>query len=152
MLSSDIEKRIGGKMIKIADKATLGLPDSVHVKNGICTWIETKIGSGEEIINGSVYAQPWKCAEKDLRQFEVCKSISKHSLVLYSIYYPSTKISAVLDIRLMEIFRDNPNRFLTDSLYIRGSRGVDQILMFMEENIRRILKNENNRAVSKRVS
>src|ERR1035437_3965761 len=96
MLAHDIESKIGGKITKLADKSTLGLPDSIHVKDGIVTWIETKIGTGAEIISSLIYTQPWNEAKKDLRQFEVCNRMSKHSLVLYAVYYPMIRASAII--------------------------------------------------------
>lgn len=140
-LARDIEKEIGGKIIKISDRSTLGLPDLMHIKDGIITYIETKIGSGAEIINEIVYTQPWKSVLKDLRQFEVCKSISKHALVLYSIYYPEIKTTAIISIEMLESFRKRPGGHFINQNYVITGRGIPQLKWIMESNRKEIANN-----------
>src|ERR1035437_6753263 len=134
MLAHDIESKIGGKITKLADKSTLGLPDSIHVKDSIVTWIETKIGIGAEIISSLIYTRPWNVVKKDLRQFEVCKRMSKHSLVLYAIYYPIARVSAIVTINQLEALRSNPDGFFVHKDYVKLGRGLEQIRMLMNHN------------------
>lgn len=138
-LSDDVVRRVGGKMIKISDRSTLGLPDSMHVVNGIVTYVETKIGEGVQEINGFDYVQPWKFVKKDMRQYEVCRSISKHALVLYAVYYPSERISCVMKISDIEPLRHNPEAWVCNPDFIKFGRGSDQIIQLMEQNKREIM-------------
>jgi hypothetical protein len=108
-LSSDIERKMGGKIFKISDRSTLGLPDYIHLLTGIATYIETKIGDEYTLAEGFHYIQPWKIIKKDIRQYEVCKLISRHTLVLYAIYYPEIRKTAILTMDNVEQLRpDNP--------------------------------------------
>ena len=101
-----LEKEMGGKVIKISDKVTLGLPDSMHLFQGITTFFEVKIGtiSSIEVVGDRLYCRPWAMI-KDLRQFEMCKSLGKHATVLYVIYWPNVRMTAVLPVETLELYR-----------------------------------------------
>lgn len=99
-LKGKIEKQLGGKVAKLADRANLGRPDSLWIRNGIGVFIETKIGTHYE----EDFCYPWK-EINDLRQFEVCRQFSRHSLVLYAIYYPKVKKTAILEVNFLATFR-----------------------------------------------
>jgi hypothetical protein len=108
-LMSDIERKMGGKAFKISDRSTLGLPDYIHLFTGIGTYIETKIGTEYTLSEGFHYIQPWKVIKKDIRQYEVCKLISKNTLVLYAIYYPEIRKTAILTLdNIQQLRPDNP--------------------------------------------
>jgi len=136
-LSIDLERDVGGRVYKISDKSTLGLPDSMHLKDGIITFIETKISYDQECVDNVIYVAPWKSVKKDIRQFEVCKEISKNALVLYCIHYPQVNRTAVLSIPLVEQFR-GLDRWLNTQMYLRPGNGLEQIKMFMIENKEKI--------------
>lgn len=99
-LARKIEVQLGGKVVKLADRSSLGRPDNLWLKNGIATFIETKIGSHHD--DDCCY--PWK-EINDLRQFEVCRNFSRHSLVIYAIYYPNMKKSAILEVNFLATYR-----------------------------------------------
>ena len=142
-ISSDIEKQIGGKVIKISDRSTLGLPDSMHIRDGIVTYIETKIDEHFEIYGGIIHVQPWKAVKKDLRQFEICRSISRHSLVVYMIYYPAIKRTAVLSVDLLVQFRpssdDEDLKYLSLPKHLVKGKGVQRLSEIMGSNRKEIL-------------
>lgn len=120
-LASKLEKEVGGQVIKLSDKATLGLPDSMHVMDGIVTFIECKLGR-----DSNQYVHPWKSIN-DLRQYETCKRLSKNALVLYAIYYPKTKMSAVLSIADLEILRPHKECAIFKGDGLVNGHGVDLI-------------------------
>jgi hypothetical protein len=97
-ISSKIEEELGGKIFKLADRATLGLPDSFHIFKGLTTFLEFKISTFYATKPTHQQVYPWRTIKKDLRQFEVCRQMSKHTLVLYMIYYFEIKYTAVLSI------------------------------------------------------
>lgn len=136
--SNDIEKKLGGKVIKISDKSTLGLPDSMWLSLGIAVFIESKIENHVEIDReGRVYVQPWRSIKKDIRQYEVCKSIAQHSCVVFAIYYPSVKMSAILPVEMINQFkmllRDN-YAYLCDDKYLQKGRGLEQFKRIVDEH------------------
>ena len=142
-LSSDIEKSIGGKVVKISDRSTLGLPDSGHVRDGIVIYIEAKIGDGVlKDSDGVPYVQPWKAIKKDLRQFEVCRSLSQHCCVLYVIYYPEIKRTAVLTIEQCLVFRPKENEttlpYLSNEEVLVHGKGTKRVIKIMNANRREI--------------
>src|SRR6185312_5032005 len=111
-MKSKLIKEIGGKIIKIADRATLGIPDSMHVGLGIVSYIETKIYN----IHNQDSIVPWEVIKKDIRQYEMCKEIRKYALVLYVIYCPNIKMTAVLDVNtIAEHFFKNDHILMKSS-------------------------------------
>lgn len=129
VLALKIEKEIGGRVIKISDRSTLGLPDNLHIKGGFATFIETKIGQSVSISGNGYSVQPWKCIN-DLRQFEVCRSLAKNAWVLYAIYYPKVKMTAVLPVVYMNDFRPSENGeypSLIEGHNFRTGHGIDMI-------------------------
>jgi len=134
--SSKLEDEEGGKVLKIADKATLGLPDSCHIRNGIITYFETKVSDDYQIIDNVIYVQPWKIVKKDLRQFEVCKIISRYALVVYCIYWFNLKKSVVLTISQLACLRsekDQPFQYLYPSR-LEDGHGVERLRQLMKAN------------------
>lgn len=133
-LSTDIEKEIGGKVIKISDRSTLGLPDSMHVVDGIVTYIESKIGEDHDTVDGIDYVQPWKSVKKDIRQYEVCREISRHALVVYAIYWPELRKSAIIPMEQLAQFRPSPDGelpWLCNKNILMPGRGLDQLKRLM---------------------
>jgi hypothetical protein len=139
VLSLDIEKEIGGKVTKIADKSTLGLPDSIHCHRGLATFIETKISEGRLDPQGKFRVQPWRAVKKDVRQFEVCRDLSKNALVLYAIYYPDMKMSAILTIPQLVELRGKEDFWLNDPHILGPGRGLSQIKHHQEVYRREVL-------------
>ena len=136
-LADKIEKEIGGKVIKRADKSTLGLADYDHIHNGIITFIETK--HNKDVIDRYVY--PWNEVTKmttGIRQYEVIKRMSTHALCIYAIYYSKIKMSCVLTAAMMAEFRDG--RGLGTGLYLRKGHGIDLIKEYEEANKKRIIQ------------
>jgi len=138
-LSRDIEIDVGGKVIKISDRSTLGLPDSMHLLDGIVTYIETKIEENYTLGSDNViYVQPWRSVKKDIRQYEVCRSIAKHSCVVYAIYYPIIKMSCVIPVEVLAQFRPQPGEsfmpYLCGEEYLRKGRGLSQLKEIMDQN------------------
>jgi hypothetical protein len=141
-LASAIEKEIGGKIIKISDRATLGLPDSWHIKDGVLTCIEAKIDDHYETdLDGEIFVQPWRVIKKQsdgLRQYEVCKSIARHCSVVYAIYYPKVRMSAILPIEIFDQFRPNEGEktlpYLTNEAYLAHGKGIRQLKAIMASN------------------
>jgi hypothetical protein len=139
ILKNKIQKEIGGKVVKVSDKSSLGIPDSYHLRDSIVTFMETKIGSSfEKEDDGKIFLQPWKIIKKDLRQYEVCKSFSHYALVLYVIYYPEGGFSAVLTIDQIEVLRPKTE---LDSIpwtahlsIIQPGHGLSQIKRLMTIN------------------
>jgi hypothetical protein len=135
-LSLDIEKQIGGKVIKTSDRSTLGLPDSTHILDGIVTYIEAKIGDKVEFdLDGVPYVQPWRTVKKDLRQYEVCKSMAKHASVVYAIYYPEIKKSAIITVEVLAQFRpvegETTLPYLCSEEVLCSGRGIKQLKQVM---------------------
>lgn len=115
---------IGGKVIKISDKATLGLPDSMHIGEGVVSYIETKIHD----LKDQNYFIPWSVIKKYVRQFEMCKEIRKHALVLYVIYCPYVKMTAVLDVKTIEEhFYRNEHILIRSSTSFVNGHGIELI-------------------------
>jgi len=132
-LSGDLEKDLHCKIYKISDRSTLGLPDSMILKDGIVTFIETKVAYDEDYLDKVLYVAPWKTVKKDIRQFEVCKEMSKNALVLYCIHYPQVNHTTVLTMNMVEQFR-GLDKWLNNPMYLRPGNGLEQIKMFMIEN------------------
>lgn len=136
--SNDIEKELGGKVIKTADKSTLGLPDSGWIKDGIIVYIEAKIDTQTECDSeGKIYVQPWRAIEKDIRQYEVCRSIAKHACVVFAIYYPSVKMSAILPVETLTQFKPSSSGklpYLCDDRFLSKGRGLRQIKRIVDEH------------------
>jgi hypothetical protein len=133
-LSNTLEKLTKGKVLKISDRSTLGLPDCSHIKDSIVTYIETKVEDRFEKLAGEFYVQPWLTIKKDLRQFEVCKEISKKALVLYAIYYPKIKHSCILGFDEIAQLRETEDGFvpyLNPKLLIFG-HGAEDIVYRMK--------------------
>lgn len=138
-LSDAIEKNLGGKVLKISDRSTLGLPDLVHIKDGIVAYVETKILDKYEISDNVVYVQPWRVAEKDLRQYEVCRGISKHALVVYAAYIPAAEMSLVIPVTvLQDHFKKTPTNWLTSEIYLHTGKGLHQYRNFYYQYRRNI--------------
>jgi hypothetical protein len=130
MLAFKIKKEIGGVVIKISDKVMLGLPDNMHIKYSFVTFYETKIG--DKGTEQSCY--PWESVN-DIRQFEVCKRMSRNAIVLYVIYYPDVKMTAVLNVLQLAEFQvgkhKDPLPLLKGPCYVKG-HGVEVIRKFIE--------------------
>jgi hypothetical protein len=133
-MKTKLIKQVGGKIIKISDKSTLGLPDSCHIMDGVSTYIETK----KDDIYGVNYIIPWNTVKKYLRQYEVCKDIRKHTLVLYVIYCPNLKMTAVLDVNMIaEKFYRNEEPLLEGSHFTQG-HGIDLIAAEIYQHRRKV--------------
>jgi hypothetical protein len=133
VLGSKIKREIGGQVFKISDNATLGLPDNMHIRRGLITYIETKIGNMHEDLTYK-FCYPWDSVN-DLRQYEVCKKIRNDALLLWIIYYPSFKYTAVLDIDELDIMRSDkggPKFVLTEGLNLVKGHGLGAINRYME--------------------
>lgn len=128
-LASKIEKEIGGKVYKISDQSTLGMPDSVHLLDGIATFIECKIGKTKT----SDYVEPLESIN-DLRQFEVCRRISLNSLVLYAIYYPEIKSTAVIPVRVLHAMKSSAYKMAFIGQHLTRGHGIDLVAKYMKEN------------------
>lgn len=105
-MKQKLQHQVGGQVIKIADKATLGLPDNLHIYRGMTTYIETKIGEDYED-KTDPFVKPWKLIKKDIRQFEVCKQIGKNALLLFVAYYPEIKATWVLNVKELELYKED---------------------------------------------
>ncbi len=116
-MKKKLVQEIGGMILKISDRATLGLPDSSHVRHGVVVYLETKIYD----IHNQNYIIPWNVIKKDVRQFEKCREIRKHTLVLYVIYCPNIKMTAVLDVNTVyEKFYRNEVVLLEGPDFVHG--------------------------------
>jgi hypothetical protein len=135
-LRQKLVEEVGGKCIKIADVATLGLPDSIHIHTGIATFIETKIGDEK-----ATPVHPWFILKHDVRQFEVCKRIALNALVLYVIYYPEIRMTAVFQPAHLEPILD------TGPSLVRG-HGISAIKKEMEQYRRMIYESGRLRSTS----
>jgi len=129
ILASKIEEEIGGKVLKLSDRSSLGWPDNVHIKDGVATFFETKINDTR-----CDFIYPWDSFKKDRRQFEICKRFSKYALVLFIIYCPRTKMAAVLNIEELESFKKDEDRLLFRGDLFSPGHGI--------ERIRHLIKNE----------
>lgn len=128
-MRTKLVREVGGKVIKISDKATLGLPDSMHIRNGVVTYIETKIF---DLKNQRFFA-PWDVIKKYVRQFEMCREIRKHALVLYVIYCPHVKMTAVLDVNMIKNdFYKNEAILLEGSHFVSG-HGIELIVQEIDD-------------------
>lgn len=123
-LAIKIEREIGGKVIKVADKATLGLPDYLHLQDSICTFIETKIGHATI---GSLNRVNPKKAVNDIRQLQACRLLSRYCLVLYAIYYPDLKMTAVVEVNVLERFTLDTAAVCDSFGILRKGHGIPQI-------------------------
>lgn len=107
-LCEKLEKNYDGIAVKIADKATLGLPDILFVSKGQATFIETKIGKRFSLVDDIIEINPWLCIN-DLRQYEHCRKLSRHAMVLYAIYYPEIKFTVVMSVSILSNYRPKEN-------------------------------------------
>jgi len=139
--STDLEKKAGGKMYKLADRASLGRPDSFHLKSGLVTFIEFKVEERVEWAAGNSWVQPFKTIRKDLRQYEICREISKNALVLFVIYYPRIKYSAVLTVDQMvslrcdkeeDAFGIHEDKWLNPKALLQGF-GIPKVISHMND-------------------
>lgn len=113
--------------IKISDNATLGLPDSVFlIKESKAFFIETKIGKELYGANLGIGCVPWDSIN-DLRQFEVCRSINNHALVLYAIYFPKERYTAVFNVTELQNIRFSPSTMIGIGDHLAKGHGVDLI-------------------------
>lgn len=138
-LASKIEKEIGGKVYKISDQSTLGLPDSIHIMNGFASFIECKIGKCSQ----ANWVEPLKVI-RDIRQYEVCRQISKNALVLYAIYYPEIRSTAVIPIEIIHDMKNSEEKRLFFGQYLTRGHGIDLIAKFLkgyQENVIRTFIN-----------
>lgn len=131
--SDELEKAEGGKVIKISDRSTLGLPDSFHIKDGIVTYFEGKIGTDYDFIGDHPSVFPWQIVKKDLRQFEVCRSMARNALVVYCIYWTTLKMSAVLPVQKIMSMRSLKGQPLQrlDRSFLYPGHGVPQLQNLM---------------------
>jgi hypothetical protein len=135
-IAGEIEEEIGGRVIKLSDRATLGLPDSLHILDGIVSFIEVKIGDKFYSVDGHLEVEPWRSID-DLRQYELCRSISKHATVIYMIYYPEIKMTAVLPMKILEYFSPRQGtkasiRLHEDTNFVNG-HGLDALKQILSE-------------------
>ena len=135
-LAIRIQEEIGGRVRKISDKVALGLPDTEHVKDSIVSYFEVKLY--KHFMEKNVI-QPWK-AVNDIRQFEVCKRMSKSSLVFYVIYCPKVKMTAVLHLSEMETFRPVTGVYthLNEGFSFMRGFGIERIKWLMTQNRKEI--------------
>ena len=104
-LSTKLVKVFGGKIEKLSDRVGLGRPDYLWILDRKASFFETKIGKHYGYgVDGTPQCYPWK-EVNDLRQFEVCKQWSRHAPLIYAIYYPDLKMSAILPLIELESFR-----------------------------------------------
>lgn len=128
-LKEKLVKHIGGQVYKISDQATLGLPDYAHVNSGFTTYIECKIGVKFTIVDKRYVVKPWKQIN-DIRQFEVCKRISKEALVLYAMYWPQIRMSVV--ISLDELLSYKPDLEMMEGDHLKAGHGIEMIAKYEE--------------------
>jgi hypothetical protein len=140
-LRNKLVKATGGLTYKMADSSSLGRPDSFHIKDGIITVIETKIGKNfhhTETVGPLCF--PWK-EVNDRRQFEVCKEMSREGLVLYAIYYPKIKYTAVLEVNYLNEFRmglgADPKPLEVGPNFVAG-HGIELIVDHIKQNRRKV--------------
>jgi len=139
-IADDIEEEIGGRCIKLSDKVSLGLPDTLHIKDGIITFIEFKIGDKHETINNIVSVKPWDSVN-DIRQYEICRSLAKNCLVLYMIYYKEIKMTAILPVEILNLYNPryaSPAITLDGNKYLVNGYGIEKLKEMMQENRRKI--------------
>jgi hypothetical protein len=108
LMSDMLVHNYGGRTIKIFNPTLLGLPDTFHFKDGIASFIEVKMGKEKDVVrqNGKLFCRPW-AAVNDLRQYEVCRVMSYNATVIYMIYYPHIRWTAVIPMPIMEKLRGN---------------------------------------------
>ena len=126
-----IEKEIGGVVIKTSDRTTLGLPDSYHAYSGVVTFFEVKINEAKnaiQIVDGVPSCKPWD-AVNDLRQYEVCKRLSRCATVLYVIYHPAACTTALIPLDLLALYNrkrnDNSRIWLPMGPYMADGYGIE---------------------------
>lgn len=113
--------------IKISDNATLGLPDSVFlIRDSKAFFIETKIGKELYGAGLGIACIPWDSIN-DLRQFEVCQAIGKHALVIYAIYYPVERYTAVFTTDELQNIRPSPKQMIGIGGHLAKGHGIDLI-------------------------
>lgn len=137
-LAQKLEKEVGGKVLKVSDRATLGLPDSLHLLGGIATYFEVKLDEDST----HTFICPWDYVKNDIRQFEVCLNLSKYTQVLFGVYFPKLNMTLVLPIEKVNEFRYTDKR-LKKYVYpgpdfVTG-HGVEIILRYMKQRKEEIL-------------
>jgi hypothetical protein len=118
-LRDKIRKELGGTFIKIADRATLGLPDYFYLNKGFAAIVETK-QSDDKIWP----LDPWDSIN-DLRQYENIKRLSKHVLSIYAIYYWKLKMSAIVTVPDLEMFKSFRPTLLGEGMFITKGHGLN---------------------------
>ena len=143
-LSDEIEQKIGGKVIKISDKVTLGLPDSLHYADSLVTFYEVKIGARNYVRDGvdfNLECEPWRSVN-DRRQYETCRNMSKNALVLYVIYYPDYEMTAVIPMDMLERYdpvrSKSLHKWLVEGPYFVKGHGVDRIAELIDERRKQV--------------
>lgn len=131
-LANKVEKMIGGQVRKIADSASLGLPDNMHIHHGRITFWETKMIEYKDVTKetGKYMVQPWHVVN-DLRQFEICRLMSKHAMVLYAAYCPELQMSWVLEVNMLNDYRRGS--YIEEGMFFKKGHGVD-IINYWEEH------------------
>jgi hypothetical protein len=130
-LRQKIQEEIGGKVIKIADKVTLGLPDYMHIQDGIVTFIECKMGERFEVSKSGWITKPWDVVN-DLRQFEVLRQLSKYALVLYVAYYAEVQSHWMMTVAQLRVFKTGGNCIL------KKGHGTDTLRHYLNVNEEKI--------------
>ena len=126
-----IEREIGGIVTKISDRSTLGLPDSHHAYAGVVTFFEVKINEAKDAVqlhDGVMSCRPWD-AINDLRQYEVCKRLSRCATVLYVIYHPAACTTALIPLETLALYNrkrnDNPLIWLPKGPFFTDGYGIE---------------------------
>ena len=155
--SARIMNLVGGRVIKLSDRVTLGLPDSIHIFGGLSTFFEVKIDESVHAVSmfqDKLSCQPWE-AVNDLRQYEVCRKISQCALVLYVIYYPRAHMTAVIPLHILEHYNRKHDEtclfWLQRGPYINTGHGEDlyqRILNERREYLYEVLRSERERIPS----
>lgn len=133
VMSAVLVQSYGGKAIKMFNPALLGLPDTLHVKDGITNFIEVKMGEKKSLFRkqGVIFCRPWD-AINDIRQYNICKSLNRFAPVTYVIYYPDIRWTAVLPFQIMEVFKDSKHLLKEGSHFVKG-HGIGVLTKIFEQ-------------------
>ena len=130
----ELVEAYGGRVHKISDRSSLGLPDNMYYKTSIVTFYETKIYhlQPQKTESGLWRIEPW-AAVNDLRQYEVCRQMSTHATVAYVIYCPTIRMTAVIDLKFFEMFRKSeknpvPIKYLSEGDNFESGNGVESLI------------------------
>jgi hypothetical protein len=135
MMSSTLAHTYGGKVLKLADRATLGLPDTIHYKDSVMTWLEVKIGKPSSVLHQKNYRE-WFCRPSDcvndLRQYEHCRAIGKSANLIWVIYWPHIRMTSVVTQDMMELFW-RTKYLLKEGRNFTSGHGIQLIINILEQ-------------------